>query len=36
MAAFDNYKDQSSLSGTSSRHYTASVIYQEGTQIQSH
>ena len=31
MAVFDisDYKDQSSLSGTSSRHYTASVIYQE-------
>ena len=31
MAAFDNsgYNDQSSLPGTSSRHYTASVMYQE-------
>ena len=31
MDAFDNsdYKDQSSSSGTSSRHYTASVLYQE-------
>ena len=31
MAAFDNsdYKDQFSLPVTSSRHYTASVLYQE-------
>ena len=31
MAVLDNsdYKDTSSLSGTNSRHYTASVLYQE-------